>query len=268
MNWKEVRQYVLKRDGRCQSCGTTEDLVVHHISGPSDDPSNLVTLCKRCHDSKVTSGGRWIRKKVGGSMKTERIYRELLLSSLSDVSRVKQEELANRCQVSLGLANKTVKKLEEARAVEATRRGVRVLSPARILNLWAAERRLNRDIVSAFRLDPLEEEWKLPRTATLTAFSAWCTIAGRRPAEYSRLYFYIWDLEEFERWFEFRRAKARKTNPNMFVLQVDDPHLFLTSKNGIAPIPQIYVDIYSIGGPEAAPYLMDIVQTYPELSPW
>lgn len=201
-------------------------------------------------------------------MKTERIYRELLLRALSGDSAVKQEELARRCQVSLGLANKTVKKLEGARAVEATRQGVRVLSPARILNLWATERRLERDIVSAFRIDPLEDERNLPRTATITAFSAWCSISGRRPAEYSRLYFYVWDREEFERWLGFRRSKVRKTNPNMFALHVDDPHLLLTSKRGMAPVPQIYVDIYAIGGPEAAPYLRDIVQTHKELSPW
>jgi len=201
-------------------------------------------------------------------MKTERIYRELLLSSLSGVSMIKQEEVTKRCQVSLGLVNKTVKKLEEARAVEATRQGVRMLSPGRVLNLWATERRFERDVVSAFRLDPLEEEWKLPRTATPTAFSAWCKISGRRPAEYSHLYFYIWDRDEFEQWLGFRKAKIRKTNPNMFVLQVDDPHLFLASKNGVAPVPQIYVDIYSIGGPEAPPYLKDIAETHPELSLW
>jgi hypothetical protein len=64
------------------------------------------------------------------------------------------------------------------------------------------------------------------------------------------------------------RKTIRKTNPNVFALHVEDPHLLRTSKNGIAPIPQIYVDIYSIGGPEAATFLRDITQTYPELSPW
>lgn len=202
-------------------------------------------------------------------MKTERIYRELLLCSLSGVSSVKQEELVGRCQVSLGLVNKTVKKLEAARAVEATRQGVRILSPSRVLNLWATERRLPRDIIHTFRLDPLEEvERKLPRTSILTAFSAWYALTGKRPAEYSRLYFYIEDKEEFGRWFRFREAKSRRTNPNVFVLCTDDSHLLLTSKRGIAPVPQIYVDIYAIGGPEAAPYLRDIVQTHPELSPW
>ena len=202
-------------------------------------------------------------------MKTERIYRELLLRGLSGMSSAKQEELAGRCQVSLGLVNKTVKKLEAAMAVETTRQGVRILSPARILNLWATERRLPRDIIHAFRIDPLEEvERKLPRASILTAFSAWCALTGSRPAEYFRLYFYIEDKEEFEHWFRFREAKARKTNPNVFVLHTDDPHLLLTSKRGIAPMPQIYVDIYAIGGPEAAPYLRDIAQTHPELSPW
>jgi len=202
-------------------------------------------------------------------MKIERIYRELLLRSLAGASRVKQEELVGRCQVSLGLANKTVKKLEMAGAAEATRQGVRILSPARILNLWSTERRLSSNIVRAFRLDPMEDtEKKLPRTSILTAFSAWYALTGRRPAEYSRLYFYIEDTEEFERWFKFREAKARKTNPNVFVLRTDDPHLLIASERGIAPIPQIYVDIYASGGPEAAPYLRDIVQTHPELSLW
>ena len=202
-------------------------------------------------------------------MKIERIYRELLLNSLSKVSNVKQEELARRCQVSIGLVNKVIKKVEAARAAEATRLGVRILSPARILNLWATERKLARDVWQAFRLDPIEDvERELPRGAILTAFSAWSSLTGRRPAEYSRLYFYVGEKEELERWVSFRRAKIRKTNPNIFALHVEDPHLLLTSQNSIAPIPQVYVDIYSIGGPEAAPYLKDIAQTYQELSPW
>lgn len=202
-------------------------------------------------------------------MKTERIYRELLLQVLSGVSTVKQEDLAARCSVSLGLVNKTVRKLEAAGATEATRFGVRVLSPPRVLNLWATERKLTRDVLHAFRLDPLEDaERELPRDAILTAFSAWASLTKSRPAEYSRLYFYISDEAEFGRWLSFRENRVRKTNPNVFVLHTDDPHILSTSRNGIAPVPQIYVDIYSIGGPEAAPYLKDIAKAHPELSIW
>lgn len=171
-------------------------------------------------------------------MKTERIYRELLLRALSKASMAKQEDLADRCRVSLGLVNKTVRKLEAARAVEATRRGLRILSPGRILNLWSTERRLSADIVRAFRLDPVGEvEAKLPRTSILTAFSGWRALTGRRPAEYSSVYFYIGDAEEFERWFKFRERRARRTNPNVFVLRADDPHLLAASERGIAPVP-------------------------------
>lgn len=66
--------------------------------------------------------------------KFERVYRELLLNSLSGVSLVRQVDVALKCGLSIGLVNKTVKKLEGAKAIEATRSGIRILSPARLLN--------------------------------------------------------------------------------------------------------------------------------------
>jgi len=201
--------------------------------------------------------------------KFERIYRELLLCSLHKVSSVHQEDVALKCKVSLGLVNKTVKKLTEAMAVEATREGVRILSPARLLNLWAAERNLHRDIWQPFRLDPITEvEKNLPKDALLTAFSAWFKLSGRKPAEYDRLYFYVTNKENFEWWLGFRKTKIRKVNPNIFALYVDDKHLTQSSEKGIVCIPQVYVDTYSINGPEAPPYLRDITTTYPSLSLW
>jgi len=53
--WAIIRAGVLKRDNyRCQGCGATGVLVdVHHIilvgAGGSDDPHNLITLCRDCH---------------------------------------------------------------------------------------------------------------------------------------------------------------------------------------------------------------------------
>jgi len=53
--WPIVRDAVLDRDRcKCQMCGNTEDLEVHHIKnrqhGGSDHPYNLITLCTHCHD--------------------------------------------------------------------------------------------------------------------------------------------------------------------------------------------------------------------------
>lgn len=202
-------------------------------------------------------------------MKLQRIYRELLLSSLNRVSHVHQEDIAENCQVSLGLVNKTIKKLTEAKAAEATRQGVRVLSPARILNLWAAERNLDKDIWQAFRLDSIAEtERNLPKDILLTAFSAWYKTTGRKPAEYDRLYFYVTDKENFNQWLNYRKQETRTINPNTFALFIEDNHLIQTSEKDIVCTPQIYVDIYSINGPQAAPYLKDITTVYPTLSPW
>lgn len=201
--------------------------------------------------------------------KFERIYRELLLCSLREVSLVRQEDVASECGVSLGLVNKTVRKLEAAMAVEATRRGVRVLSPARLLNLWATERDLGKDVWRSFRLDPVAEvEKSLPADVLVTGFSGWFKVSGRRPAEYDRLYFYVTDTESFESWFSFRKSRVRRVNPNVFVLRAEDEHLVRSSEKGIVCVPQLYVDTYSADGPEASAFLRDIALVYPSLSLW
>ena len=49
MNIKERDYY------RCRACGYGQNLHVHHIiyrsHGGPDEPWNLITLCKRCHDT-------------------------------------------------------------------------------------------------------------------------------------------------------------------------------------------------------------------------
>ena len=52
--YKELRNQVLARDGwRCQSCGSTRNLQVHHLRARSklgdDVLQNLISLCAGCH---------------------------------------------------------------------------------------------------------------------------------------------------------------------------------------------------------------------------
>lgn len=55
LGFENVKQYVLTRDKRiCQHCGKNNTkLEVHHIkfrsNGGTDKPSNLITLCSKCH---------------------------------------------------------------------------------------------------------------------------------------------------------------------------------------------------------------------------
>lgn len=196
--------------------------------------------------------------------KFERVYRVLLLAALQGEELLTQKAVAAQCSVSIGMVNKVVKKLEGTRAAEATRRGIRLLSPGRLLNLWATERNIDSDVRRPFRLDGLSEG-ELPSGTLLTGFSGWSTLTGRRPAEYYRFYFYLQDTTRFEVWLRDRKNKIRSTNPNVFPLSVEDGHLAKTSQRGIVCIPQIYVDIYSAEGPEAAPFLKDIVKSHPIL---
>lgn len=52
--WPMIREAILERDNKqCKGCGSTTDLIVHHIWPFRDwgthDPSNLITLCSKCH---------------------------------------------------------------------------------------------------------------------------------------------------------------------------------------------------------------------------
>jgi 5-methylcytosine-specific restriction endonuclease McrA len=62
--YKSLCQQILHRDGwRCQSCGTTSNLKVHHKQFRSrsgqDSEENLITLCSTCHASVHRSPNTW-----------------------------------------------------------------------------------------------------------------------------------------------------------------------------------------------------------------
>ena len=53
-SWREMRREALQRDNRrCQVCGKEYSGQVHHVTprsqGGTDDLSNLMTLCGKCH---------------------------------------------------------------------------------------------------------------------------------------------------------------------------------------------------------------------------
>jgi len=67
-DWKANRRATIIRDGHaCQSCGSVDDLEVHHIKpvrlfvSPNDanDLVNLVALCRLCH-IKADVLARWV----------------------------------------------------------------------------------------------------------------------------------------------------------------------------------------------------------------
>lgn len=49
------RQVLIRDSWRCQNCGTSENLQVHHVQWRSrlgnDSLENLITLCASCHET-------------------------------------------------------------------------------------------------------------------------------------------------------------------------------------------------------------------------
>jgi len=82
-----TKQYVLHRDGyRCQKCrGRSKDprLTIHHIlwrsRGGTDEPNNLVTLCRACHDR--LHAGEWVWSSRRRLSKTKHAAHENVISS-------------------------------------------------------------------------------------------------------------------------------------------------------------------------------------------
>lgn len=62
---EETYNKVMKRDKCCQLCGTTLNLVEHHIVYRSEDrklindPTNLIVLCTKCHALVHSNKHKW-----------------------------------------------------------------------------------------------------------------------------------------------------------------------------------------------------------------
>ncbi|MEM0202473.1 MAG: HNH endonuclease [Archaeoglobaceae archaeon] len=66
--WKNIRNLVLERDNyRCRVCGKNNASQVHHIipkkEGRTEELSNLITLCGRCH-MLLSPVPDWVVSKV------------------------------------------------------------------------------------------------------------------------------------------------------------------------------------------------------------
>ncbi len=178
--------------------------------------------------------------------KSDRILREVFNSFHTKGERFfKQSELAKTCGLSLGTVNPLIAKLEQFGAVERKPLGFRLLDANRALQYWAVTRELAKDIAySTFVAAPVHElEAELPPDAIRTAYSGYMAHFGTAPADYDAVFIYA-SAEAIERMFK----PSPKRKRNLFVLAPDE-HLKRLSENGVAPLAQIYVDLWQLGTP-------------------
>jgi len=180
--------------------------------------------------------------------KKEIILREILNIALKKKdAKITQLELARRLNVSISTVNNAIRPLIELGAIDARRTGLVVIDIKKAIVYLASIRNFQKDIIYQTFVpgNVTETEKAMPCEAIYAVFSAYRFIYKDVPADYSEVYVYADDkcLQEIK-----RRFPAQKGPANLFVLK-SDPALARLSKEGkkgVAPMIQIYVDLWNI----------------------
>jgi len=178
--------------------------------------------------------------------KIDRILREILHRFYGSGERFfNQKGLAQTCAISLGTVNPLIARLEQFGALERRPLGFRLVDSKRALLYWAVTRELPKDITYTTFVPVTAEELEadLPRGAILTAYSGFRAKFVKAPADYDHVFVYA-DADEIKRAFKPTQEEKR----NLFVLTPDE-HLRRLSEKNVAPLVQIYVDLWQLGAP-------------------
>lgn len=178
--------------------------------------------------------------------KIDRILREVLHRFYGGGERFfNQKGLAKTCALSLGTVNPLIARLEQLGAIERKPLGFRLVDPKRALLYWAITRELGKDVTyTTFVPGTVEElEAGLLHSVILTAYSGFRAKLGSMPTDYDQVFIYA-DADEIQRTFKPTSREKR----NLFVLKPDE-HLQRLSEKNVAPLVQIYVDLWQLGAP-------------------
>ncbi len=156
-----------------------------------------------------------------------------------------QLDLARECDIAIGAVNRVLKKFERLGAVEIKPQGFRVIDIERILLYWANHRDLYADIALRWPTgSPITDvERTLSTTHVLTCFSGFKARFKKVLREYDQVFVYG-DSAPVRRAF----AKVQEPVSEIIVLN-SDPHLIKLAQNNVAPVGQLFVDLWQIGNP-------------------
>ena len=173
--------------------------------------------------------------------KKEIIWREILWQSIEKkIRQLTQKELAEKFGFSLSTVFNALKIPRASGAIEVKGKFFIVRDREKFLNIWATFRNLNKDIIYQTRVEKFvtEIEGLMPSSAIFTACSAFRLKFNETPADYDKVYIYGADLEDIK-----KRFPQQKGNANLIVLK---PDAKLKIYGTIAPLPQMYVDLWNL----------------------
>jgi len=178
------------------------------------------------------------------------VWRHLLVGALDEgIRRSSLTQLSAELSLPMTTIHKALERPRAIGAVRGSARGLRVLDPKRLLQLWAAIRDLKGDVVYTSKVPMAvnEIEARLPESAIPTAYTAFIRHEGRNVvADYEEVVVYA-DASEFKRRFPLRRGEA-----NLLVLEPDP---LLRRYGKVAPRCQVYADLFNLPGWQAQRFL-------------
>jgi DNA-binding transcriptional MocR family regulator len=179
--------------------------------------------------------------------KKEIIYREILNEAITKKQfQFTQLQLSKKFGFSLSTVNNAIAPLERIGAIEKKTRSFQVVDLKKMLFFWSSSRNLKKDIVYSTRSDMpiMKIEGSMPSKIVFGAFSAYRLLFDESPADYGEVYVYADENVQEE-------IKRRFPGANIIVLEKDS----FMHDGEIAPLPQIYVDLWNIKEWYAKDYL-------------
>ena len=173
--------------------------------------------------------------------KKEIIWREILYQGLEKNNQeFTQKELAGKFDISLSTVFNALKTPRQIKAIKVTGRNFILINPEKLLYLWGTYRRLDKDIIykTKVRKSIFEIEGEMPSSVIFGAYSAYRQGFKDVPSDYDRVYVYSSDFKKIKKRFPPKNGES-----NLFVLKADP---FLKKYGAIAPLAQIFVDIWNL----------------------
>lgn len=178
--------------------------------------------------------------------KKEIIWREILYQSIEHKNRqFTQKGLAVKFGFSLSTVFNALKTPRQIGAVKVGGRSFEVVDLEKFLYLWATARNLKKDIVYQTKIqEPIFAiEGLMPSSIVYGAYSAYRLKFQLAPADYDRIYAYVFDKPDLEE-MRKRFPPAKTENyPNLIVLKADQ---FLKNYGQTTTLAQTFVDLWNL----------------------
>ena len=177
--------------------------------------------------------------------KKEIIWRYLLIQATEKKQlQFQQNEIAKRFGYSLSTVFNALKVPRLTNAIKVTGRYFIIEDREKLLNIWATNRQLRKDIIYSTRVNApiVQIEAHITFGALYGAYSAYFRQYNDAPADYNKVYVYLSESQLTELKTRFPTLKGE---PNLIVLNPDE-ELIKISQNNVTPLVQTYVDIWNL----------------------